>query len=89
VFLAHAKALMAMDLWALAREGAHLAVTSKGEKGNEAREASVLASEAERKMDAVADEAFMEKSLGADWRKRLMWDTERESDGPGSDRYEL
>ena len=74
VFLAHAKGLMDMDLWALAREGAHLAVSARGEKGREVRDAWALATEAERKMDTIADERFMEKLLGKDWKKLVRGD---------------
>ena len=79
VFLSHARGLMDMRLWSLAREAAHLAVSARGEKGRETRAAWALAAEAERRMDVVADEALMEKTLGKDWRKILRGDpTEKE-----------
>lgn len=74
VFLSHAKGLMDMSLWSLGREAAHLAVSARGEKGRETRAAWALAADAERRMDVVADEALMEKTLGKDWRKILRGD---------------
>ena len=37
-----------------------------------------IAAEAERKMDVVADEAFMEKTLGKDWRAIVRGDPEKD-----------
>ena len=78
VYLSHARGLMDMQLWALAREAAHLAVSARGEKGRETRAAWAIAAEAERKMDVVADEAFMEKTLGKDWRAIVRGDPEKD-----------
>ena len=78
VYLSHARGLMDMRLWALAREAAHLAVSARGEKGRETRAAWAVAAEAERRMDVVADEAFMEKTLGKDWRGILRGDPEKD-----------
>ena len=67
VYLSHARGLMDMQLWALAREPRTWR-SRRGAKGRETRAAWAIAAEAERKMDVVADEAFMEKTLGKDWR---------------------
>ena len=37
-------------------------------------EITAIAADAERRMDVVADEALMEKTLGKDWRKILRGD---------------
>ena len=68
VYLSHARGADGHAAVGARARAAHLAVSARGEKGRETRAAWAIAAEAERKMDVVADEAFMEKTLGKDWR---------------------
>ena len=65
MLLGHARNLMDLGLWGLAREAARLAVSARGEKTSKDKAASSLARQAEDKMD---------KAVGAAALKRSGWD---------------
>ena len=77
MYLSHARGLMDMQLWA-PRACRAPGGLGAGREGARARAAWAIAAEAERKMDVVADEAFMEKTLGKDWRAIVRGDPEKD-----------
>lgn len=62
LLLGHARNLMDLGLWGLAREAARLAVLSRGERAAEDKAAGALAREAEEKMDKAADAAMLKRA---------------------------
>ena len=72
VMLNHARNMMELELWELARQAAHYAVKAKGEKWKKKKDAGEIISEAERKMEAaVGSRSAADANAGKRWRKKV------------------
>lgn len=64
VLLGHARSLMDLGRWGLAREAARLAVSARGEKTSRDKAASSVARRAEEMMDHAAADAALKRATG-------------------------
>jgi hypothetical protein len=73
VMLNHARNMMELELWELARQAAHYAVRAKGEKWKKKKDAAELAAEAERKMEAARgrSRSTFDPTAGKHWRQKM------------------
>lgn len=73
VMLNHARNMMELELWELARQAARYAVKAKGEKWKKKKDAGEIIAEAERKMEAAAgsDGSAADASAGERWREKM------------------
>ena len=72
VMLNHARNMMELELWELARQAAQYAVKAKGEKWKKKKDAGEIVAEAERKMEAaVGSRSAADANAGKRWRKKL------------------
>ena len=70
--LNHARNMMELELWELARQAAHYAVKAKGEKWKKKKDAGEIIAEAERKMEAaVGSRSAADANAGKRWRKKV------------------
>ena len=72
VMLNHARNMMELELWELARQAAHYAVKAKGEKWKKKKDAGEIIAEAERKMEAaVGSRSAADANAGKRWREKV------------------
>ena len=72
VMLNHARNMMELELWELARQAAQYAVKAKGEKWKKKKDAGEIVAEAERKMEAaVGSRSAADANAGKRWRKKV------------------
>lgn len=73
VMLNHARNMMELELWELARQAARYAVKAKGEKWKKKKDAGEIIAEAERKMEAAvgSGRSAADASAGERWREKM------------------
>ena len=82
VMLNHARNMMELELWELARQAARYAVKAKGERWKKKKDAGEIIAEAERKMEAAvgsdgsdgsdrSDGSAADASVGERWREKV------------------
>jgi len=71
--LNHARNMMELELWELARQAARYAVKAKGEKWKKKKDAGEIIAEAERKMEAAvgSGRSAADASGGERWREKM------------------
>ena len=73
MMLNHARNMMELELWELARQAAHYAVKAKGEKWKKKKDAGEIIAEAERKMEAAVggSRSAADANAGKRWREKV------------------
>ena len=73
VMLNHARNMMELELWELARQAAQYAVKAKGEKWKKKKDAGEIIAEAERKMEAAVggSRSAADANAGKRWREKV------------------